>query len=89
MYEVNDIGLTYGSDYYADEEESPDLVQVIGLNGEEGYVYSKDLESDINSLEEAIEYARAEHYDYEIPVYESDGKTVIDSFKITFSERDM
>lgn len=89
MYEVNDIRLTYGSDYYADEEESPDLVQVIGLNGEEGYVYSKDLESDINSLEEAIEYARAEHYDYEIPVYESDGKTVIDSFKITFSERDM
>lgn len=82
-YEVNEDGLTYGSDYYANSiESSPDLIQVIGKNGVEGYVYSKDMNLDLNTLEAVEEYINSGQSDLTIPVYANDGVTIVDTFEL-------
>lgn len=83
-YEVNDNGLTYGSGFYAESlEESPDLMKVIGENGVEGYVYSKDINLELNTLDEVLDYINSGQLDYVVPVYEKDGITTVDTFEIT------
>ena len=99
-YEVNENGITYGRDNplaSAENQEQPQLIAAIGTNGEEGYVYAIDLEGEQpNSPEEALIYmkelntsveeAKEAGYKYlrYIPLYESDGVTVIGEFGISY-----
>lgn len=83
LYEVNENGLTYGSGFYAESlDDSPDLIQAIGINGVEGYVYSKDINLELNNLDEVIDYINTGQPDYTVPVYTEDGVTVVDTFEI-------
>lgn len=82
-YEVNENNLTYGSDYYAQSiEDSPDLIQAIGKNGVEGYVYSKDINLELNTLSEVLAYINSEQSNFTLPVYAKDGITIIDTFEL-------
>lgn len=85
-YKVNENGQKYGSDLYATSiEAGPDLILATGKDGTQGYVYSKDLYNDggVKTPEQAIkyqnEYAGKSRI---IPLYASDGKTVIGKFII-------
>jgi hypothetical protein len=77
---VNENGDTYGA---INERGEPDLVSAIASNGKLGYVYSKDLQGpEINNPEEALEYMESvEGTTLMVPVYESDGETVIGEFE--------
>ena len=86
-FEINENGETYGTYIDKDngEREEPDLIAVIGLNNVEGYVRKVDLydeENQPNNPEEAIAYMKKREKDGPriIPVYEKDGKTVIDEY---------
>ncbi|WP_349662165.1 hypothetical protein [Lysinibacillus zambalensis] len=82
-YEINENGLTYGSDFYAESlEDSPDLVRVIGKNGVEGYVYSKDINLELNTLDEVLDYINSGQPEFIVPVYAEDGIEVLDTFEI-------
>lgn len=88
-FEINENGETYGTYIDKDngEREEPDLIAVIGLNNVEGYVRKVDLydeENQPNNPEEAIAYMKKREKDGPriIPVYEKDGKTVIDEFRV-------
>lgn len=87
-YEVNEYGQTFGSTldvmYVSDY---PDLIAVLGDNGIEGYAYQADLEGEQPSCpEEAVrmmEEAKKNGFPTRtINVYDSDGRTVIDTFTI-------
>jgi hypothetical protein len=87
-YEVNEYGQTFGSTldvmYVSDY---PDLVAVLGDNGIRGYAYQTDLDGEQPSCpEEAVrmmeERERNGNPPRVINVYESDGRTVIDTFTI-------
>lgn len=72
---TNAAGDTYGEAMVAKYlDEDVDLISAIGKNGKEGYIKTADLPHNIP------DYVP---YDHEIPVYESDGVTVIDSFFIS------
>jgi len=75
---VNDAGQTFGAPKGPDD---PDLVPVSATNCLRGYAYAADLESpgpDGMTWEEAQEYIDgANRFDRSVPVYTSDGKTVI------------
>ena len=84
-YQVNKYGQTYGHAAAKDIEDYPDLVACIGDNGKEGYVYSKEfLEITAKTPEEAARIAEEQHNGTYVPriltVYESDGKTPVDTF---------
>lgn len=80
-YSVNEAGRTYGSGSGRDIEEQPDLVLVEGNDGVVGYVYTDDLwGKEPSSIEEALE--GNSELPRDIPVYESDGVTVIGTFTI-------
>lgn len=97
IYEVNQAGQTYGSAMYAaSPEKEPDLVLAEGLDGTQGYVYSSDLNADmVDSPEEALLLIKKYKEMWEnapvgevvvaryIPLYDSDGKTIIGDFPIT------
>ena len=51
-----------------------DLISAVGKNGVEGYIKTSDLP---HTFPDYVPY------DHEIPVYENDGVTVIDSFFIS------
>lgn len=86
-YKLNERGLTYGSDYFVeDEKDSPDLIRVIGVNGLEGYVYSTELNKCPKNINEVEEYIKETKDGYTIPVYEKDGMKIIDQFNITMGE---
>lgn len=90
-YKINANGQTYGigaaAEYVAD---LPDLVAAVGDNGVEGYVYASELLKSPSNPTEALEYKRkiesGEYVPAVINVYESDGKTVIDTLTETISE---
>ena len=86
--QINAQGLTYGSNFYATSmDEYPDLIKVMGINGHEGYVYCNDLYANVAStLEEGIMLAQQGEQTYSIPIYESDGMTVIDTYICGTSE---
>jgi len=84
-YQVNDNMQTYGSGAFADVENLPDLISAEGIDGKSGYVYKEDLLGEPPaSPEEAIKRSQ-NSVDTFIPVYDKDGKTKIDEFKISKS----
>ncbi len=77
--QTNQTGLTYGSALLSETE--PDLILAEGISGNIGYVKSSDLNGPMpvtayNAIQMQPSQSRA------IPVYESDGITVIDTFVI-------
>lgn len=69
----NENGVTYGPDCFGTE-----LISVAADDWTEGYVYRADLEGDMpKSIEEALAVSGQERV---IPVYASDGVTVIGTF---------
>lgn len=95
-YPTNARGQTYGSlnDAVLPEDE-PDLIRVQASNGRQGYVEKEVLDAvtgaNVSSPEEAIAWQAAQDAATSapapIPVYESDGRTVVGSFEISRSER--
>ena len=72
---VNAHGETYGVE---NEQGTPDLVAVVATNGHGGYAYARDLES-VHSRQPASpeEATRWQGSFVAVPVYESDGRTVV------------
>lgn len=87
-HSVNEDGESFGSLAKVESPaEEPDLIRVIATNGKEGYVQRSQLHdvdgSNVANPEEAIKYMKEWENHPEgisIPVYESDGKTVIGEF---------
>jgi len=77
-------------------EVLPELVAATGTNGKNGYVYQKDLDGELpKNPEEAVEYMKRLQklndqgiFTRTIPLYESDGKTVIGEFEISINVSD-
>lgn len=89
IFPVNQNGETYGSlgDVNTPGKE-PDLVSAKGEDGTEGYLKLKDMWGEQpNNPEEAVAYMKkqeeekAKGHKY-IPLYASEGKTVIGKFKV-------
>jgi hypothetical protein len=74
---------------------SPELVAASGMNGITGYLYQRDIDADSpNNPEEAVEYMkRLEELNEQgifskfIPLYGSDGFTVIGEFEVSIDVR--
>lgn len=80
-YSVNEQGETYSdAPYGTGTMQELDLVEAVGTNGVQGYVKSTDLEPTFSSPEEAIAFQEANKDGRSVPLYESDGKTVIGEF---------
>lgn len=78
---TNAAGETYGEALVVKYlNEDVDMISAIGKNGTEGYIKVSDLPQNIP------DYVP---HDHEIPVYASDGVTVIDSFFISSGYTDM
>lgn len=77
-YEVNEAGQSFGSSAGMAHDDEPDLIEVIATNGAVGYVEKADLYGiDPESPAEAVASTTGERA---IPVYESDGSTVVGEF---------
>jgi hypothetical protein len=75
---VNDTGHTYGA---SNDRGDPDLVPVFATNGRTGYAYNRDLnEPSPTSPKEAVAWSNAPLVTVHIPVYQSDGKTLVGEF---------
>lgn len=87
IFPKNKNGQTYGSAADATTPENePDLIKAWGVDGNLGYVKSSDLYGKRpKTPEEAIAKQNRERKEGDriIPLYESDGKTIIGSFKIS------
>lgn len=84
VWSQNANGETYGKDdYYS--SESPDLVHVVNSSGIAGYVRKTDLDDKITSIDDALVYMDSGEYanNRTIPLYKSDGKTIIGDFEIS------
>lgn len=77
----NENGEIFGSEYYLLSQYNiqPDLISAIGIDGTEGYIKYTDVNFVPKTIEEAIAYNPD---DFEIPLYEDDGETVIGSFLV-------
>lgn len=98
-YELNKQGQTYGNfdpRVPPSEQELPQLIAAIGIDGTEGYVYADDLHGDqpknekeaneyMQRLEAEVENAKKSNSAYLrcIPLYLEDGKTIIGEFGIS------
>ena len=81
--QINAAGETFGSSAYAESlEDEPDLVLAEGVGGMVGYVKSSDLNSGAAKSPEEAAKSTIDKNTRFIPLYESDGKTVIGRFKI-------
>lgn len=84
-YKVNENGETYGKQIPGSEEE-PDLIACTATNGKDGYVKQTDMDKygggNVKSPEEAKEYMNSCEDIIKIPVYKSDGKSVIGYFEL-------
>ncbi|MHA3682770.1 hypothetical protein ACXR2W_00710 [Leucobacter sp. HY1908] len=78
---LNESGRTFGSQ---NERGSPDLVPVLATNGLQGYAYVEDIDGGPfpTTFEEAARLSTKSEAGYVIPVYESDGTTVIGEMKV-------
>ena len=77
---VNENGDTYG---VINENGEPDLIAVSATNGRDGYAYAADLNGPMpSSPEEATTWNETHGGTRAVPVYESDGETVIGEFVI-------
>ncbi|GEM_PF-1061825 len=80
---VNENGQTYG----VDSEDSPDLIAAQGIDGTYGYILSNDLDGpEFSTPEEAVNWQKKHNGRRVIPLYASDGKTVIGEFDLEASE---
>lgn len=78
---------TYGSGLYSDVlGQEPDLISAYGIDGTFGYVRAKDLDSNPNTPEKAIEQQNMNKGSRKIALYDKDGKTVIGVFEIEQAE---
>lgn len=85
-WKVNSSGLTYGAlNYLTDDGHGlPDLIEVLGINGNVGYVYKSAWNGvEASTPEEALELI--EQGSVTLPVYDSEGQTVIDSFIVYYA----
>lgn len=92
VYPKNESGLTYGSAAQAiSPDTEPDLVLVVATNGEQGYVYKKDLDmangttaaKNFRSPEDALRWQESEsHSDQIVEVYALDGVARIGEFLV-------
>lgn len=85
-YSVNASGQSYGSEMQArNPSEAPDLVLAIdSYTGVEGYVLLSDLRGpQPTSLADAQRINELASHDRDIPLYASDGVTVIGKFKLS------
>lgn len=80
-YNLNDNGEKYGSAFYSITTDSePDLISAQGIDGKFGYIKKNDLyKGKASNLEEALSKDKVDS-NTSIPVYESDGVTIIDYF---------
>lgn len=80
--QINENGDVYGSEIFLDAiGVKADLISAIGENGVEGYVKATDLNGpDPKTPAEAVQ--QQVRVNRTIPLYESDGETVIGSFVI-------
>ncbi|MGV8967782.1 MAG: peptidase M56 family protein [Cellulomonas sp.] len=81
---TNDSGETYGA---ANDRGAPDLVAVIATDGTPGYAFESDLAAaegpNFTSPEQALAWQEAHQGEsMTVPVYASDGKTVIGEFSV-------
>jgi hypothetical protein len=85
VYKVNDHGQTYGSSMKCtSQDQEPDLVQATGIDGIDGYVFSKDLNEDLaKSLEEAVALQKSRGTSRIIPLYDVTGEKVVGKFEIS------
>lgn len=85
-YSVNQYGETYGPhDPDAGPENFPDLIAAIGDNGIEGYLkYTDFIGPPVHSPEEAAVYQETKPSFF--PLYDKDGRTVIDTFSLRAGE---
>lgn len=75
---TNESGETYG---VQNQRGTPDLVAVVATNGQQGYARRADLNDPRPKTPgEALEYQRTRGPATPIPVYKSDGETVIGEF---------
>jgi hypothetical protein len=83
-YNTNEHGQTFGSAMFAESYETePDLISAMGENGVFGYVYKEDLYCPTPSTrEEALAMSQTRIKTQTIPLYASDGRTVIGEFII-------
>ena len=82
-YPVNEQGQTYGHvpSNASGIVQEPNLTEAIGTNGVEGYVKTTDLNGlSVSSPQEVIAYQETNKDGRSIPLYESDGTTVIGEF---------
>ncbi|WP_114907832.1 hypothetical protein [Ornithinimicrobium murale] len=85
---VNAKGETYGME---NADGSPDLIGVVATNGREGYAYVSDMNAaygpEPTSPEHALEMQEERRgKTVSVPVYESDGETVVGEFVIGSSQ---
>jgi hypothetical protein len=77
---VNANGDTYGVD---SPNGHPDLIAVTATNGRDGYAYATDLDGPMPANpEEAATWNETHGDPRPVPVYESDGETVIGEFVV-------
>lgn len=76
-FPTNEAGETFGR---GDLPTLPDLIQAVGDDGTEGYVRDSELYPPITGTPEENAERQAERY--QVPLYESDGKTVIGTFTV-------
>lgn len=77
---INRYGESYG---LSAEDSDPDLIAAVGLFNVRGYVKKSDLDSVGQQPESPEEAASLRHEDAVIPLYLSDGRTVIGAFPFT------
>lgn len=78
--QVNDNGEIYGSEYFLNQiGVQPDLISAVGENGLSGYVKESDLNQEFHTPEELLAFEENDEM-HTIPLYLSDGETVIGSF---------
>jgi hypothetical protein len=75
---VNKAGQTFG---VANANGTPTLVAVDATNGKTGYAYARDLDQpQAANPSEALAWQNGPQKEIDVPVYTSDGKTVIGTF---------
>ncbi|WP_218005592.1 hypothetical protein [Janibacter terrae] len=86
---VNARGESYGSGLPAlSPEEEPDLIAAVATNGQSGYVRASELEAADPGVERPADAANYKGPNRaSVPVYKSDGVTVIGHFDLTGDER--
>lgn len=92
VFLVNENGQTYGSSANCiAAEDFPDLILAVGQDGTEGYVYNSDMqgytpsspEDAVRYMNELMELNEQGINSFSIPLYESDGTTVIGEFLLS------